>query len=122
MCCTHGVKRLRSPRGPRPIAAPAPIAAPLHQSKRITVAEALKHKYMDSLHCPDDEPVAESEFNFDFDRHELTTTVCVHATSLTPPRPHRAQMRCHPKQQETWGYPRHDTARLPHCRKRVAVA
>lgn len=41
-------------------------------SKRCTVEEALEHPYLASLHDPDDEPTASSEFNFDeFEEKEL---------------------------------------------------
>jgi serine/threonine protein kinase len=43
----------------------------LNPSKRITIDEALEHPYLASLHCPDDEPVAESVFNFDWERGPL---------------------------------------------------
>jgi serine/threonine protein kinase len=40
--------------------------------KRITVEEALKHPYLASLHCEEDEPVCPSTFNFDFENYPLT--------------------------------------------------
>ncbi|GLD98582.1 hypothetical protein PINS_up007299 [Pythium insidiosum] len=43
-------------------------------SKRISVEEALDHPYLDSLHNIEDEPVAESNFSFDFEKEELTKT------------------------------------------------
>jgi hypothetical protein len=39
--------------------------------KRITVDEALKHPFLQSLHNPDDEPVANFTFTFDFEHEEL---------------------------------------------------
>lgn len=36
-------------------------------AKRITVQEALKHPYLESLHCDEDEPVADFKFDFTFD-------------------------------------------------------
>jgi serine/threonine protein kinase len=41
-------------------------------AKRITVNEALAHPYMESLHAEEDEPVAGSTFNFDFEKEDLT--------------------------------------------------
>jgi len=43
-----------------------------HPSKRITIAEALRHPYMASLHNPDDEPDADEPFNFSFEDGPLT--------------------------------------------------
>jgi len=40
--------------------------------KRITVEEALKHPYLASLHCEEDEPVCPTTFNFDFENYPLT--------------------------------------------------
>lgn len=40
-------------------------------SKRITVEEALKHPYFDSLHDSEDEPQAPGIFNFGFDSERL---------------------------------------------------
>lgn len=42
------------------------------QKKRITIAEALRHPYMASLHNPDDEPDAEEVFDFSFEDVPLT--------------------------------------------------
>lgn len=41
--------------------------------KRITVEQALKHPYLKSLHCPEDEPIGEpvSPFDFDFELYSL---------------------------------------------------
>ena len=43
-------------------------------NKRITIDEALRHPYLESLHCPDDEPVdrAVSKFDFEFEKQLLT--------------------------------------------------
>lgn len=38
-----------------------------HPKKRITIEEALKHPYMESLHNEEDEPVADKPFNFAFE-------------------------------------------------------
>ena len=38
--------------------------------RRITIAEALQHPYMESLHEPEDEPDCENKFDFTY---ELTT-------------------------------------------------
>uniref|UniRef100_A0A7S3MV57 mitogen-activated protein kinase n=1 Tax=Strombidium inclinatum TaxID=197538 RepID=A0A7S3MV57_9SPIT len=41
---------------------------------RITVEEALKHKYLKQLSCPEDEPTTEpvSAFDFDFEKYSLS--------------------------------------------------
>lgn len=39
----------------------------LNPKTRITIDEAIKHPYLESLHDPDDEPVFEGEINFDFE-------------------------------------------------------
>mmetsp|Transcript_11408 Transcript_11408/g.15979 ORF Transcript_11408/g.15979 Transcript_11408/m.15979 type:complete len:430 (+) Transcript_11408:283-1572(+) len=45
--------------------------------RRINVADALKHEYLNKLHDPEDEPDAESEFNFAFERNmNLDTEEC----------------------------------------------
>ena len=41
-------------------------------AKRITVEDALKHPYMADLHNPDDEPTCAEEFDFDFEKADLT--------------------------------------------------
>jgi serine/threonine protein kinase len=41
-------------------------------SKRITVADALKHPYLADLHNPEDEPTCSEEFDFDFEKVELS--------------------------------------------------
>ena len=41
-------------------------------AKRLTVEEALTHPYMAALHDPDDEPSAESLFDFEFEKSTLT--------------------------------------------------
>ena len=40
--------------------------------KRISVEKALGHKFMEALHNPDDEPVAEIYIDLDFEKEELT--------------------------------------------------
>ena len=42
---------------------------------RVTVAQALEHPYLASLHFPDDEPTTEkvSGFDFDFEKYSLNT-------------------------------------------------
>lgn len=40
-------------------------------AKRCTVEQALEHPYLASLHDPEEEPVANSSFNFDFENYEL---------------------------------------------------
>ncbi len=39
----------------------------LNPKTRITVEDAIKHPYLESLHDPEDEPVFEGEINFDFE-------------------------------------------------------
>ena len=39
----------------------------LNPITRLTVDEAIKHPYLESLHDPEDEPVFEGEINFDFE-------------------------------------------------------
>jgi serine/threonine protein kinase len=41
-------------------------------AKRITVEDALKHPYMADLHNPEDEPTCGEEFDFDFEKADLT--------------------------------------------------
>ena len=43
-----------------------------HPQKRITIQDALKHPYMASLHNEEDEPVADSPFNFSFENVAVT--------------------------------------------------
>mmetsp|Transcript_3173 Transcript_3173/g.3907 ORF Transcript_3173/g.3907 Transcript_3173/m.3907 type:complete len:135 (+) Transcript_3173:918-1322(+) len=42
--------------------------------KRISVEDALAHKFFEDLHCEDDEPTTSyvSAFDFDFEKYELT--------------------------------------------------
>lgn len=42
-----------------------------HPTKRITVEEALRHPFMESLHNEEDEPVSTSEFSFEFENTAL---------------------------------------------------
>ena len=51
-----------------------------HISSRITVNEALAHRYLQQYYDPDDEPVAEQPFRFDeefddYDRERLRTMI-----------------------------------------------
>lgn len=39
----------------------------MNPKTRITVEEALKHPYLESLHDPEDEPLFEGEINFSFE-------------------------------------------------------
>lgn len=39
----------------------------LNPRTRITVEEAIKHPYLESLHDPEDEPLFEGDINFDFE-------------------------------------------------------
>jgi len=41
-------------------------------NNRITVEEALKHPFLQLLHDPQDEPVTDAAFNFDFEKIPLT--------------------------------------------------
>lgn len=43
---------------------------------RITIAQALEHPYLASLHFPDDEPTTEKVlgFDFDFEKYSLSTS------------------------------------------------
>jgi len=41
--------------------------------KRITVEQALAHPYLAALHDPEDEPISEEPFNFDFENPLFTT-------------------------------------------------
>eukprot|EP00550_Attheya_septentrionalis_P008281 CAMPEP_0198288606 /NCGR_PEP_ID=MMETSP1449-20131203/7051_1 /TAXON_ID=420275 /ORGANISM="Attheya septentrionalis, Strain CCMP2084" /LENGTH=515 /DNA_ID=CAMNT_0043986775 /DNA_START=506 /DNA_END=2053 /DNA_ORIENTATION=- len=43
----------------------------IHPTKRITVCEALEHPFLAQLHCPEDEPVAETTFDFSFEDEKL---------------------------------------------------
>ena len=42
-----------------------------HPKKRITIEQALKHPYMESLHNEEDEPAADKPFDFDFENHTM---------------------------------------------------
>lgn len=44
----------------------------IHPKKRITVEQALQHPFLESLHSPDDEPVAGGAFSFEFENSELS--------------------------------------------------
>lgn len=39
----------------------------MNPKRRITVEDALKHPYLESLHDPDDEPLFEGEIDFSFE-------------------------------------------------------
>ena len=43
-------------------------------SKRISVDDALKHPYLEELHDPEDEPLADrlDPYDFDFDHYDLS--------------------------------------------------
>lgn len=43
----------------------------IHPQKRITVEQALAHPFLAQLHSPDDEPVADSPFDFSFEKEKL---------------------------------------------------
>ena len=43
----------------------------IHPVKRITVEDALKHTFFESLHNPADEPVSSRPFDFSFENEEL---------------------------------------------------
>ena len=43
-----------------------------HPTQRFTIEKALEHPFLQSLHNPDDEPVANFTFSFDFEHEELT--------------------------------------------------
>mmetsp|Transcript_10761 Transcript_10761/g.12777 ORF Transcript_10761/g.12777 Transcript_10761/m.12777 type:complete len:474 (+) Transcript_10761:231-1652(+) len=46
-------------------------------NRRATVTDALQHRYLENLHDPQDEPDAESEFNFAFERSlDLDSEAC----------------------------------------------
>eukprot|EP01034_Spumella_vulgaris_P023868 gene23868-30144_t len=44
----------------------------IHPKKRISIEEALKHPFLESLHNPDDEPINENAFSFEFEHEELS--------------------------------------------------
>lgn len=44
-----------------------------HPDQRITVDAALEHPYLATLHNPDDEPVADFTFSYDFESEEMTS-------------------------------------------------
>lgn len=44
----------------------------IHPKKRITIEEALDHPFLESLHNPDDEPVTDEHFTFEFETEELS--------------------------------------------------
>jgi len=43
----------------------------IHPRKRVTVEGALAHPFLSQLHSPEDEPVAESPFDFTFEKEKL---------------------------------------------------
>lgn len=43
-----------------------------HPERRISITDALAHPFMSSLHNPDDEPLANFTFDFDFEDEELS--------------------------------------------------
>jgi mitogen-activated protein kinase 1/3 len=42
-----------------------------HPDHRITIENALQHPFLSSLHNPEDEPVADFTFSFDFEHEDL---------------------------------------------------
>jgi mitogen-activated protein kinase 1/3 len=44
----------------------------IHPRKRITLEKALEHPFLESLHNPDDEPVHENTFSFEFENEDLS--------------------------------------------------
>jgi mitogen-activated protein kinase 1/3 len=44
----------------------------IHPRKRITLEQALEHPFLESLHNPDDEPVHENTFSFEFENEDLS--------------------------------------------------
>jgi serine/threonine protein kinase len=44
----------------------------IHPKKRITIEKALSHPFLETLHSPEDEPVNETAFSFEFENEELT--------------------------------------------------
>jgi serine/threonine protein kinase len=43
----------------------------IHPRKRITVEDALSHSFLGQLHSPEDESVAETPFDFSFEKEKL---------------------------------------------------
>jgi len=43
----------------------------IHPRKRVTVENALAHPFLSQLHSPDDEPVAETPFDYSFENEKL---------------------------------------------------
>jgi serine/threonine protein kinase len=43
-----------------------------HPNRRISIEKALEHPFLSSLHNPEDEPVANFTFTFDFENEELS--------------------------------------------------
>ena len=43
----------------------------IHPKRRITVEQALSHPFLASLHSPEDEPVAHTNFDFSFEDEKL---------------------------------------------------
>lgn len=44
----------------------------IHPKKRITIEKALEHPFLESLHSPDDEPINDTAFSFEFENEELS--------------------------------------------------
>lgn len=44
----------------------------IHPKKRITLEKALEHPFLESLHNPEDEPVHEHAFSFEFENEDLS--------------------------------------------------
>lgn len=43
----------------------------IHPKKRITTTDCLAHPFFGQLHSPDDEPIAQSAFDFSFEKDKL---------------------------------------------------
>jgi mitogen-activated protein kinase 1/3 len=44
----------------------------IHPRKRITLEQALEHPFLESLHNPEDEPIHEKSFSFEFENEDLS--------------------------------------------------
>lgn len=44
----------------------------IHPKKRITIDKAIEHAFLQSLHNPEDEPLSETAFCFEFENEELS--------------------------------------------------
>ncbi|KAJ4459676.1 putative Extracellular signal-regulated kinase 1 [Paratrimastix pyriformis] len=66
-------------------------------SKRITVEEALAHPYLATLHDPAEEPVANLQFNFDYEQKGLSPEILKHLI-------YQEMLRFHPEAALEHGY------------------